>query len=113
MPKSVDNPQFRSQRARLGAYTSWANTEDRAARTLPGRRAMLDKFEKEVDPDGKLTMQERAKRAEYARKAYYQRLAMKSAAARQRRKLICQKCGQPKEVEAPMCPKCLRSLRER
>jgi hypothetical protein len=53
MPKSVDNPQFRSQRARLRAYTSWANTENRAARTLPGRRAMLDKFEKEVDPEGK------------------------------------------------------------
>lgn len=45
---------------------SWANTEDRAARTLPARRAMLDRFEKEVDPDGRLRIEERAKRAEYA-----------------------------------------------
>ncbi|MBB5164940.1 hypothetical protein [Mycobacterium sp. AZCC_0083] len=113
MAKSTDNPQFRSQRGRLGAYTSWAKTEDRAARTLPARRAMLDKFETEVDPEGKLTIQERAKRAEYARMAYYQRLAMKSAAARQGRKLICQTCGQPKESDAPMCRKCLGKLRER
>lgn len=108
-----DTPQFRSQRGRLGAYTSWAMTEDRAARTLPARRAMLDRFEKEVDPEGKLTTQERAKRAEFARKAYYQGLAMKSAAARQRRKLTCKKCGQPKEAQAPMCPACLRRLRAR
>ena len=43
-----------------GLKGSWANTEDRPARTLPARRAMLDKFEKEVDPEGKLTIQERA-----------------------------------------------------
>jgi len=72
---------------------------------------MLDKFERQVDPEGKLTTQERAERAEFARKAYYQRLAMKSAAARQRRKLICQRCGQPKEAETPMCSDCLRRLR--
>lgn len=112
MAKSIGSPQFRSQRGRLGAYTSWANTEDRAARTLPGRLAMLDKFEKEVDPTGKLAIQERAKRAEYARKAYYQRLSMKSAAARRRRKLICPRCGQPKEPELRMCQKCWEKLPE-
>ena len=40
-------------------------------------RAMRDgfyaKFEREVDPEGKLTPQERAKRAEHARKAHMQR----------------------------------------
>ena len=113
MAKSTDNHQFRSQRGRLGAYTSWAKTEDRAARTLPARRAMLDNFETEVDPEGKLTIRRRAKRTEYALKAYYQRLAMKSAAARQERKLTCQKCGQPKESDASMCRKCLGKLRER
>jgi hypothetical protein len=111
MVKSTDNPQFRSQRRRLGAYTSWGKTEDRAARTLPARRAVLDKFETEVDPGSKLTIQERAKRAEYAREASYQRLAMKSGAARQERKLICQKCGQPKESDAQVCRKCLGALR--
>lgn len=86
MAKSIDSPQFRSQRGRLGAYTSGAKTEDRTARAAPAVRAFLDKFEQEVDPEGKLSTQERAKRAEWARKAYFQRLAMKSAAARKRRK---------------------------
>jgi rubrerythrin len=111
MARSEDTPQFRSMRSRLAAYESWARTEDRSARTWPGRRrAMLDRFEKEVDPEGKLTVQERAKRAEWARKAHMQRMALKSAAARQRRKRICQSCGESKEPEAPMCPKCLRKL---
>jgi hypothetical protein len=46
---------------------------------------MLDKFEKQVDPEGTLPPQERAKRAENARKAYFARLALKSAQARRRR----------------------------
>jgi hypothetical protein len=37
----------------------------------------MDKFEREVDPEGKLTIQERAKRAEWAHKAYMQRLALR------------------------------------
>lgn len=49
---------------------------------------MLDKFEHQVDPDGTLSPQERAQRAENARKAYYQRLALKSAQARSRRNAI-------------------------
>ena len=46
---------------------------------------MLDKFEQQVDPDGKLSPAERAKRAEFARKAHFKRLALKSAQARRRR----------------------------
>ena len=100
-------------RARIGAYESWAKTPDRSARTWPARKAALDRFEREVNPDGVLSPQERAKRAEWARKAHMQRMAMKSAAAaRQRRKLICQTCGQPKEPSAPLCPKCLKQIRE-
>lgn len=109
--KSVDSQQFRSQRGRLGAWTSWARTQDRAARTLPARRAFLDRFDKEVDPDGELPIQERAKRAEWARRAYYQRLAMKSAAARQRRKGICQQCGRAKEPDWPVCESCIARIR--
>jgi hypothetical protein len=45
---------------------------------------MLDKFERQVDPDNELSPAERAKRAEHARKAYYKRLALKSARARRR-----------------------------
>ncbi len=52
MTRSEDTPQSRSMRARLGAFESWAKTEDRTARTRPGRKAAMDKFEREVDPEG-------------------------------------------------------------
>jgi hypothetical protein len=78
-------PAERRLRAQLAAHTSWAHTEDRASRTANARRAALDRFEREVDPDGKLAPAERAKRAENARKAHFKRLALKSAQARRRR----------------------------
>jgi hypothetical protein len=110
--KSEDTPQMRSLRGRIAAYESWARTEDRAARTWPARKAALDRFERQVDPAGVLTQRERAKRAEWARRAYMQQLALKSAAVRQRRKLICQSCGEPRDAATPMCAKCLNDLRE-
>lgn len=69
-------------RARLAAHASWAHTEDRSARTAKARQTFADSFEKEVDPDGKLDPAERARRAANAKKAYYQRLAMRSVRAR-------------------------------
>lgn len=68
----------------IGAHESWSRTPDRTARTAPGRRAFLERFEREVDPDGTLSPAERTIRAEHARKAYFQRLALKSAKARRR-----------------------------
>lgn len=70
--------------ARIAAHESWANTPDRTSRTAPARAAMLAKFELEVDPDGALDPAERARRAEHKRKAYFQRLALKSAQSRRR-----------------------------
>jgi len=55
-------------------------------RRLPDAARSAGQFEREVDPDGKLSPQERAKRAEYARKAHMQRMAWKSVKARRRRK---------------------------
>ena len=72
-------------RARLAAHESWARTSDPSARTAPAREAAWSRFEREADPDGKLNPEERARRAEHARKAYFLRLAMKSAQARRRR----------------------------
>jgi hypothetical protein len=72
----------RRQIGRIGGFTSWANTEDRTARTQPGREAFLARFEDEVDPKRQLSPQERARRAEAARKAYFARLALKSARVR-------------------------------
>lgn len=71
------SPSERVLRARLAAHTSWANTEDRTARTAKGRKAFEEKFLAEAGGD--------PARAAHLRKAYYARLALKSAAARRRR----------------------------
>jgi len=78
------SPSERVLRARIAAHDSWATTTDRTSRTAAGRAAMLDRFEREVDPDSVLTLQEREIRAEHARKAYFTRLAFKSARSRRR-----------------------------
>lgn len=72
----------RQQIARLAAHTRWAREEDRSAATQAARDGMRRKFELEVDPNGVLLPDELAKRVESARKAHYQRLALKSAQAR-------------------------------
>lgn len=67
-----------------GAHASWARTADRSARTEPARKAALERFEREVDPDGALDPADRAIRAEHARKAYFAKLALKSAVSRRK-----------------------------
>jgi len=49
------------------------------------REAFEARFLDEVDPDRVLPEAERNRRAEHARKAHFQRLALKSARARARR----------------------------
>lgn len=78
-------PDQRALRSRLGAYESWARTGDPAARTAPARAASpasLDRWEREVDPDGTLDPAERHRRAEAARSAYFTRLSFKSSRSR-------------------------------
>lgn len=79
-------PSERVLRARMASHVSWAKTEDRTARTQPGRDALFSRFEREVDPAGDLDPRERAKRAENARKAHFTRLALLSAQARRRKR---------------------------
>jgi hypothetical protein len=79
-------PAERALRARLAVHTSWANTNDRAARTAPARRAALERFARQVDPNGTLSQAERARRADQAMRAHMARLALRSAQARRRRK---------------------------
>lgn len=79
-------PSERALRAQVAAHESWAQTTDRTARTEKARKAALDRFERQVDPNGELTPTERAKRAESARKAHFARLALQSAKARRLRK---------------------------
>jgi hypothetical protein len=77
MPTALP-PEQRRLRAQIAAETSWANTEDRSARTSKARAALDQKFLSEANGD--------PKRAEHLRRAYYLRLAYKSAQARQVRK---------------------------
>ncbi len=60
----------KDMRARIAAEISWSRTADRSARTRPARQAFFRRFELQVDPDGKLPPEERARRAEHALRAY-------------------------------------------
>lgn len=68
--------------ARIAAEISWARTSDRSARTRPAREAFLKRFDREVDPDGKLPPEERRRRAEHALRAHMLRLRKRSGAPR-------------------------------
>jgi hypothetical protein len=65
------SPEERSLVSRIGAYEKWANTADRSAATQAARRAFDKRFEQYPDPEA-------------ARKAYFARLALKSAKARRK-----------------------------
>ena len=74
-------PTQRTLRARLAAHALHAQV-DSAAHTQPARDAFMARFEREVDPDGVLDLVERQRRAAQAKKAYFTKLAYKSAVAR-------------------------------
>jgi len=76
-----------SAQARAGAHRSWSRTADRSARTAPARAASLARFEREVDPDGVLTEQERSRRAESAMRAYFTELSIRAAQVRRANRL--------------------------
>ena len=78
-------PEQRILRARIGAYAMHAKHDPKET-TANGRKAFLDRFEREVDPDGVLPPTERARRAEAARKSYMIGLAYRSSVARRRKK---------------------------
>lgn len=77
------SPSERTMRAKLAAHTKWATT-DPVEGTAAARAAFLDRFELEVDPDCKLDLAERQRRAGHARKAYFAKLALRSAQARRK-----------------------------
>lgn len=70
-------------RGRIGGNTLAARTDMRqvAARARAG---FYRKFEREVDPEGVLDPDERARRVQHAISAYYARLSLRAAEARRR-----------------------------
>ena len=76
------SPAERSLRARLAAYALHAQRDPRET-TANGRAAFLARFDREVDPEGRLEPDERRRRAEQARRAYFARLSLAAIKARQ------------------------------
>lgn len=72
----------RRLQAQLAVHTSWAGTSDPAQRTAPARRALLSRFELEVDPHGVLPEDERLRRADHAKRAHFLRLSLQAVKAR-------------------------------
>lgn len=79
-------PTERKLAGTIGAHISWANTENRTARTAPARAALEKRFLDEAGGD--------PIRAANLKKAYYARLALKSAQARRAKRLGTQ-AGDP------------------
>lgn len=77
-------PAERSLRASIAAHTRWAHS-DGTAGTAKARQTFLDRFDREVDPEGVLPPDERARRAANARSAHFKRMALRSAQARRAR----------------------------
>lgn len=69
-------PAERKLSAQIAAHESWAQTENRSARTSAARHALDAKFLADAGGD--------PVRAESLRSAYYKRLALKSAISRRR-----------------------------
>jgi hypothetical protein len=72
-----------ARRGRIGGLVTSSRHDPRET-TKPGRAAFWSRFEREVDPDGLLSEDERRRRAEAARRAHFVRLANASVKSRQR-----------------------------
>lgn len=69
----------------MAAHARWSKEDGRRNAEL-GQNGLLERFAREVDPDGSLTPAERHRRAEHARKAHMLRLSLASATARAARR---------------------------
>ena len=78
------SPREASLRGRIGAYRLHA-THDSRETTRKAREAFMGRFLHQVDPDQVLSEAERHRRAAYARKEYFARLALQSALKRGKR----------------------------
>ncbi len=79
------DPREMSRRGRIGAHRLHALHDSREI-TAKARECFLTRFEREVDPDEALPPEERRRRAEHAKRAYFSRLALKSAESRRKPK---------------------------
>ena len=71
--------------ARIAAAERWGRTRDRSLATAPARAGLRAKFEREANPDGTLTADEVARRADHLMAAHMLRMSRKAAQARRSR----------------------------
>jgi hypothetical protein len=79
-------PEGRRLRAKLAAHEMHSRNDSRKT-TAAARKASTGSdsyWERQVDPEGLLEPQERARRAGHAKKAHFTRLALASAKARRK-----------------------------
>jgi hypothetical protein len=68
-------PQQRVLRAKIAAYTHVAHSDPKEM-TKAARAGFMARFEREVDPDGVLSEEERQRRAKAAMRAHMARLRL-------------------------------------
>lgn len=78
------SPSEMTLQGRIGAFALHSKHNPRDT-TANARAAFLSGFERKVDPGGVLSPEERARRAEMARKEHFARLSYLSAKARRKR----------------------------
>lgn len=73
-----------AKNGRIGGLTAWSRN-DAATMIGPAHRGFRARFERLVDPEGRLSEAERSIRADRARRAHMLSLAAKSAESRRRK----------------------------
>lgn len=81
-----------ARRGRLGALALHSRHDSKEI-SANARKAFRAKFEQQVDPDGVLPEAERKRRAEFARREFYTRIAHKSAESRRQKKAQASPAG--------------------
>jgi hypothetical protein len=81
-------PAHRSLVGRAGAYTRWATTtaDERRAATAAATEGRKKSWERQADPDGRMTPDELADAVARLKKAHYARMQLASAQARTSRR---------------------------
>lgn len=78
----ANDPEHRALISRIANATRWANEPDRAAATAKAREGLRERFERQADPDGTLSPQERTYRADRLQQAHMARMSLRAAQAR-------------------------------
>ena len=81
----VVTPEQRRLRAQIAATARWSR-ESPVVNARRGQEGLVAKFEREVDPDGTLPPEERARRAASARRSHMLRLSARSSKVRAARR---------------------------